>query len=538
MPATDAATTSGAATARPSTNAASAPTTAGVHDGGRTSRFLAWAARRGVCLTGAAVAAGLEPGGRGLIATADLPEGHTLFRVPRATLSPATSPAGAAIAAAAGVTGVPALAVTIVVETARGGASPWAPYLDILPRGDALAHLPLLWSPALHARAGDVLAPAARRRASLTRLYTDRVAAPLAAAVAAAAADAANSIAVTAAAASAPPPATAPSTPGPPGGGSAGEGLLTAFLEAAALVGCNAFDVDAPSGEEVSGGNDAEAGEVEERGSVAMVPAADLLNHRTGWNNARLYVEEDALHMVTIAPVSAGTQLYNTYGLTLNNAGLAAAYGFTNHPNPNPPAVLASAEVTDRLPRRHRASAAGRIRALYARAGLPVMSVANFAVGGRGAFTRPLLEVLGIIDGEGGCCGGTKGGRGGMAEGGCPHRNIARRRRQRDCCGGRRRTRRQNGVGGACSGAPATSTATTASDRAAGLAVLAAAVAARHDAVTAAATAVPWPATTPAAAAAVADDVRAEAARVWAAARRRVAAAAVVAAGSPVAPPV
>ncbi|KAK1858835.1 hypothetical protein I4F81_001435 [Pyropia yezoensis] len=40
-----------------------------------------------------------------------------------------------------------------------------------------------------------------------------------------------------------------------------------------------------------------------------MVPAADLLNHRTGWNNARLYFEADALHMVTITPVAAGAQL-------------------------------------------------------------------------------------------------------------------------------------------------------------------------------------------------------------------------------------
>lgn len=75
-PAADTATAASAA-------AAAATAAANDDDTRRTRRFLAWAAHRGICLAGAEVAEGLVPGGRGLVATADLPKGHTLFRVPR-----------------------------------------------------------------------------------------------------------------------------------------------------------------------------------------------------------------------------------------------------------------------------------------------------------------------------------------------------------------------------------------------------------------------------------------------------------------------
>lgn len=209
--------------------------------------------------------------------------------------------------------------------------------------------------------------------------------------------------------------------------------------------------------------------------------------------------------MVTITPVAAGAQLYNTYGPELNNAGLAAAYGFTNHPNPNPPATLSSAELTARLPPGpRRRAAAAHILALHTRAGLAPAPVANFAVGGDGAFTRPLLEVLGIVGAA-----VAKGGRGGGGRGG-PRRGVALLRRRR----GRRPRRGPGGApgqgvdacggGGCCSGGdeppPPTSAcgggdppalpappaaAVAAADRAAGLAALAAAVAARAAAVAA-----------------------------------------------------
>jgi len=81
-----------------------------------------------------------------------------------------------------------------------------------------------------------------------------------------------------------------------------------------------------------------------------MVPVADMLNHKTGSNNARLFTDEDddddddddseedgkpekekkdpkPFEMRTICEVDAGTDLYNTYG-ELCNGELLRKYGF------------------------------------------------------------------------------------------------------------------------------------------------------------------------------------------------------------------
>ncbi len=64
-----------------------------------------------------------------------------------------------------------------------------------------------------------------------------------------------------------------------------------------------------------------------------MVPLADTLNHRTGFNNARLYYERDALVMIAFKDCQAGDQLYNTYG-DLGNRELLLRYGFVDELNP------------------------------------------------------------------------------------------------------------------------------------------------------------------------------------------------------------
>ncbi|KAF9993717.1 hypothetical protein BGZ80_008051, partial [Entomortierella chlamydospora] len=74
--------------------------------------------------------------------------------------------------------------------------------------------------------------------------------------------------------------------------------------------------------------------EEEEKVNVSMVPMADMLNHRTGFNNARLFHEKDCLRMVAIKPIKAGQQIYNTYG-DLCNADLLRKYGFVDVPNPH-----------------------------------------------------------------------------------------------------------------------------------------------------------------------------------------------------------
>ena len=66
---------------------------------------------------------------------------------------------------------------------------------------------------------------------------------------------------------------------------------------------------------------------------IALVPLADTLNHRTGFNNARLYYEKDNLKMVCHADCPKGEQLFNTYG-DLGNRDLLIKYGFVDEPNP------------------------------------------------------------------------------------------------------------------------------------------------------------------------------------------------------------
>jgi SET domain-containing protein 6 len=95
-------------------------------------------------------------------------------------------------------------------------------------------------------------------------------------------------------------------------------------------------------------------------GTIAMMPMADMLNHVTGENNARLYFpseddedssdelagnakfsfgsnkkskkgesnyDEDSLKMKTISPIKSGDELYNTYG-DLSSSELLRKYGF------------------------------------------------------------------------------------------------------------------------------------------------------------------------------------------------------------------
>lgn len=79
--------------------------------------------------------------------------------------------------------------------------------------------------------------------------------------------------------------------------------------------------------------DDEEEEEEEEEGLLAMVPMADMLNHKTGYNNARLFHEPDGLHMKAIKTIQEGEQIYNTYG-ELCNADLLRKYGFADENNP------------------------------------------------------------------------------------------------------------------------------------------------------------------------------------------------------------
>ncbi|KAI8081935.1 uncharacterized protein B0P05DRAFT_538703 [Gilbertella persicaria] len=80
------------------------------------------------------------------------------------------------------------------------------------------------------------------------------------------------------------------------------------------------------------GGDSEEEEEEEDNGLISMVPMADMLNHKTGYNNARLFHETDSLQMKAIKDIKEGEQIYNTYG-DLCNADLLRKYGFTDEKN-------------------------------------------------------------------------------------------------------------------------------------------------------------------------------------------------------------
>jgi len=66
---------------------------------------------------------------------------------------------------------------------------------------------------------------------------------------------------------------------------------------------------------------------------VSMVPMADMLNHKTGHNNARLFYEDNSLGMIATKTITVNEEIYNTYG-DLSNSELLRRYGFVDNNNP------------------------------------------------------------------------------------------------------------------------------------------------------------------------------------------------------------
>ncbi|KAH7339918.1 hypothetical protein B0J17DRAFT_657309 [Rhizoctonia solani] len=75
--------------------------------------------------------------------------------------------------------------------------------------------------------------------------------------------------------------------------------------------------------------SDSEDGEKVE--DVAMVPMADMLNARYGGENAKLFYEPRVLKMITTKAISAGEQIWNTYG-DPPNSELLRRYGYVDVP--------------------------------------------------------------------------------------------------------------------------------------------------------------------------------------------------------------
>lgn len=67
---------------------------------------------------------------------------------------------------------------------------------------------------------------------------------------------------------------------------------------------------------------------------IDLVPLADLLNHSSTKNNARLYHRGGYLEMLAHADMAKGEQVFNTFG-DLSNTDLLLRYGFIEESNPN-----------------------------------------------------------------------------------------------------------------------------------------------------------------------------------------------------------
>ncbi|MBW0461775.1 hypothetical protein O181_001490 [Austropuccinia psidii MF-1] len=72
--------------------------------------------------------------------------------------------------------------------------------------------------------------------------------------------------------------------------------------------------------------------EKEDIKDIAMVPLADLLNAKSGCENAKLFYELNVLNMTTTRDIKKGEQIYNTYG-DPPNGDLLRRYGHVDDPN-------------------------------------------------------------------------------------------------------------------------------------------------------------------------------------------------------------
>ncbi|KAG0232464.1 hypothetical protein BGW41_001858 [Actinomortierella wolfii] len=244
-----------------------------------------------------------EGAGRGVIATQDIEKDHELFSIPRSLLlSPETSQLSKEVDLSS-LRGWSPLILCMIYEYCRGADSHWKPYFDILPTEFST---PMFWADEeieLLKGTGvyDKIGKGEAEDAFKTNLWPMIEANPTYFPV------------------------------------KSQEEYLQIFHRMGSLVMAYAFHDtkdEADMEEDADIDEDDEQEEDGDKMNVSMVPLADMLNHKTGHNNARLFHEKDCLRMVAIKPIKAGQQIYNTYG-DLCNADLLRKYGFVDVPNPH-----------------------------------------------------------------------------------------------------------------------------------------------------------------------------------------------------------
>ncbi|KAF9112018.1 hypothetical protein BGX27_004103 [Mortierella sp. AM989] len=245
-----------------------------------------------------------EGAGRGVVASADIKKDEELFLIPRPLLlSPETSELPKKIDLTS-LQGWNPLMMCMIYEYCRGDASHWKPYFDILPTEFTT---PMFWSSEelLELKGTGVVDKIGRDEAE--SIFNENLWPLIHASL-----DIFDIQDKDKAS------------------------FLKIFHRMGSLIMAYAFHDTIPG----SGDDDAmdeydeDEEEEEEKVNVSMVPMADMLNHRTGFNNARLFHEKDCLRMVAIKPIKTGQQIYNTYG-DLCNADLLRKYGFVDVPNPH-----------------------------------------------------------------------------------------------------------------------------------------------------------------------------------------------------------
>ncbi|KAF8985332.1 hypothetical protein BGZ46_004897 [Entomortierella lignicola] len=244
-----------------------------------------------------------EGAGRGVVATADIKKDEELFSIPRPLLlSPETSEIAKKIDLSS-LQGWNPLMMCMIYEYCRGDASHWKPYFDILPKEFST---PMFWNneDLQELKGTGVVDKIGRDEAEsifknqLWPLISENL----------------DHFSIQE---------------------KKDESLfLQIFHRMGSLIMAYAFhdtkDEDDAMDQDEEEEDDED--EKEEKVNVSMVPMADMLNHKTGFNNARLFHEKDCLRMVAIKPIKSGQQIYNTYG-DLCNADLLRKYGFVDVPN-------------------------------------------------------------------------------------------------------------------------------------------------------------------------------------------------------------
>ncbi|ORY84655.1 hypothetical protein BCR35DRAFT_302960 [Leucosporidium creatinivorum] len=107
---------------------------------------------------------------------------------------------------------------------------------------------------------------------------------------------------------------------------------LERFHWCGSLVLSRSFHVDAKEEEEESDDEEEEEEEKEDVADVAMVPMADLLNAKSGADNARLFYEPLTLNMMSTSFIPKGSQIFNTYA-DPPNSDLLRRYGHVDDEN-------------------------------------------------------------------------------------------------------------------------------------------------------------------------------------------------------------